>query len=466
MFQLLPLDLKTVFELYFLGNLFVSILIFSYSFSYATVENKKIVNWYGYGKLLLTIGWILLFLRNTIPDFISINIANMIVFAACCYETIAILSLVKARSKQKYRLQIAITIVAAVIFNIATFLDCTINTRVLIASIGLFAIYLQPTISYFVEKRHNFFRIFYGFCFVGFELLVLARIVFNLMNPQQEFFSYTIFDSLYNIALFLLALISTVGFLLLVKEKQDLKIQKLLKDKNQFFSIIAHDLRGPLGGSVGLSEILAENIEEYSRDEIKEITQMLHQSNRNSYKLLENLLDWSQLQTGMMEYSPKKLSLNTSIQENIELNRNAALNKDITILFESSDIVEVEADKNMIDTIVRNLLTNAIKFTNRNGEIVVKIEKKSKKVVVSITDTGIGIPDAIKAKLFKINGKVTQKGTEDEIGTGLGLLLCSEFIKKHQGEIWVESEAGKGSTFTFTLPLELNKVLKNNFFSL
>lgn len=166
-------------------------------------------------------------------------------------------------------------------------------------------------------------------------------------------------------------------------------------------------------------------------------------------------MDWSQLQTGMMEYSPKKLSLNTLIQENIELNKNAALNKSIAILFESSDIVEVEADKNMIDTIVRNLLTNAIKFTNRNGEILLKIEKKSKKAVVSIKDSGIGIPDYIKAKLFKINGKVSQKGTNDEIGTGLGLLLCSEFIKKHQGEIWVESEPGKGSTFTFTLPIRV-----------
>ena len=457
MFQFLLLDLKTVFQLYFLGNLFVCILIFSYSFSYATTENREILKKFGYGKLLLTIGWVFLFLRGIIFDFISINVANTIVFFACCYETMAILSLLKTKSKKSYRWQIIITIVAVLVFNIAALLDCTINSRVLIASIGLFAIYLQPTISYFVEKRHNLFRIFHGMCYVAFEILLIIRVVFNYLNPQKEFFSYTIFDSLFNIGLFLLSLTSTVGFLLLVKEKQDIKIKKLLKDKNQFFSIIAHDLRGPLGGSVGLSEMLAENIDEYSIEEIKEITEMLYQSNKNSYKLLENLLDWSQVQTGMIEYSPKKIALNILIEENIELNKNAASNKNISLSFESDEFVEVDADKNMIDTVVRNLLTNAIKFTNKNGEIMVKMQRHGNKAEVSIADSGIGIPDSIKEKLFKINGKVSQKGTDDEMGTGLGLLLCSEFIKKHKGEIWAESEFGKGSTFKFTIPMELMK---------
>lgn len=453
MFQFLPLDPKTVFQLYFLGNLFVCILIFSYSFSYATVENRKILKWFGYGKLLLTIGWVFLFLRNIIPDFISINIANTIVFSACCYETIAILALLKSKSNKAHRLQVKITIAAILVFNVVTLFNCTINTRILIASLGLFAIYLPPAFGYFSQKRHNFFRTFYGLCYVVFEILLLVRIVFNCIHPQEHFFSYTIFDSLYNISLFLLSLISNVGFLLLVKEKQDLKIQKLLKDRNQFFSIIAHDLRGPLGASVGLSEILTENIDQYSREEIKEITEMLHQSNKNSYKLLENLLDWSRLQTGMIEFNPKKLVLNNLINENIELNKNAALNKSITLSFESTEFIEVVADKNMIDTIMRNLLTNAIKFTNKSGDIVVRIERRPKKVLVSITDSGIGISESVKEKLFKINGKVTQKGTDDELGTGLGLLLCSEFIRNHKGEIWVESELGKGSTFKFTLPI-------------
>ncbi|HJR99454.1 MAG TPA: HAMP domain-containing sensor histidine kinase [Flavobacterium sp.] len=457
MYQILALDPKTVFQLYFLGNLFICILIFGYSFSYATVENRKILKWFGYGKLLLTVGWVLLLLRDIAFDFISINIANTIIFSACCYETMAILALLKSKSNKSYRLQIKITIVAIAVFNIATLFNATINTRILIASVGLFAIYLLPAISCVSKKEHNFFRFFYGLCYAGFEVLIVIRIVFNYLNPQETFYSSTLFDSLYNVTLFLLSLISTVGFLLLVKEKQDFKIKKLLNDRNQFFSIIAHDLRGPLGASVGLSEILVENMDDYSNEEIKEMIELLYQSNKNSYKLLENLLDWSQVQTGMIEFSPKKIALNALIKENIELNKNAALNKNIELLFEATEMIEVEIDKNMIDTIVRNLLTNAIKFTNKNGEILVKMHKESKKAVVSITDSGIGMPDNVKETLFKTKGKVTQVGTENEMGTGLGLLLCNEFIRKHNGEIWAESELGKGSTFKFTLPLDTIK---------
>lgn len=458
MLKFFPLDPKTVFLLYFWANLFICILIFSYSFSYATIENRKTLKKFGYGKLLLTVGWTLILLRGIISDFISINIANTIIFVACYYETIAMLSMLNTKSKRRYKLQIGITIVAILVFNALVILESTINTRILIISLGVFAIYLPVTISYFTEKGYNFFRTFYVLCYVAFEVLIIMRMIYNYLNPQKDFFSYSIFDTLYSISLFLLTLIGTVGFLLLVKERQDLKIKKLLDDKNQFFSIIAHDLRGPLGSSAGLSEILTQNIEEYSRDEIREIIEMLHQSNKNSYKLLENLLDWSKVQTGMIEFSPKKLILNTLIKENVELNKNAALNKNISLSFESTELIEIEVDKNMIDTIVRNLLNNAIKFTAKNGEIIVKLKKKYNKVEVSITDNGIGIPDNIKEKLFKINGKVSQKGTENENGSGLGLLLCSEFIKIHQGKIWTESEPGKGSTFKFTLPLEIIKI--------
>jgi two-component system, sensor histidine kinase and response regulator len=453
MFELFPLDPKTVFLLYFWANLFICILIFSYSFSYATSDNKKILKMFGYGKLLLTIGWILIALRNIILDFISINIANTFIFSACCYETIAMLYILRIKSKSRYKLQIAITAITVLIFNTVIIIGTSISTRILIVSIGIFAIYLPPTIRYFAEKRHNFFRSFYVLCYAAFEILIIIRAIYIYNNPQKDFFSNSLFDSLYSISLFLLSLIGTVGFLLLVKERQDFKIRKLLNDKNQFFSIIAHDLRGPLGSSVGLAQLLNEEVEDYSREEIKEITEMLYESNKNSYKLLENLLDWARVQTGMIEFSPKKIVLNNLIQENVELNKLTALNKNIKLWFEASESVEVNADKNMIDTIVRNLLTNAIKFTGKNGEIKVQLQRKNNMAEISITDNGIGIPDNVKEKLFKINRKATQKGTNNETGSGLGLLLCNEFIAKHQGEIIAESEPGKGSVFRFTLPL-------------
>lgn len=454
MFKFLPLDPKTVFLLYFCANLFICILIFSYSFSYATIENRKKLKTFGYAKVILTIGWILIFLRNVVPDFISVNIANSIILLGCCYETIAMITLLKTRSKKRYRLQIVITIAAILAFNAAVLFESSINTRILVMSMGVFAIFFPPTISYFLEKGNNIFRTFYLLCYVLFEILIVVRAIHNFINPQKYFFSRGTFDSLYSISLFLLALIGTVGFLLLVKEKQDLKIQKLLNDKDLFFSIIAHDLKGPLGSSLSLSEILEQEIDTYSREEIKEITGLLHESNKNIYKLLENLLDWSRVQTGMIEYNPKKVLLNKLVEESITLNKNTALNKNIDLKFESTEVIEVELDKDMIDTVLRNLLTNAIKFTDQQGEIRVTMQKIHQKVEVSITDNGIGIPDNIKEKLFKINEKVIQKGTDNETGNGLGLLLCNEFIRKNKGEIWAESKLGKGSTFKFVLPLK------------
>ncbi|WP_289659128.1 sensor histidine kinase [Flavobacterium panacagri] len=454
MLQSLPLDPKTIFLLYFWGNLFVCILIFSYSFSYASTENRKKLNTFGFGKVLLTIGWICIFLRGIVPDFISINFGNTIILSGCWYETIAIISMNKAKFNRRYQIQTVLTVIAIVVFNMAALLGGSMNTRIIIMSLCIFAIYLLPTIGYFREKATNFFRVFYLLCYVSFEILIFIRAVYTYVSPQQHFFRQSTFDSLYSIGLFLLTLVGTVGFLLLVKEKQDLKIQKLLKDKNLFFSIIAHDLKGPLGSSLALSEILSQEIDTYSREEIKEITEMLHDSNKNIYKLLENLLNWSRMQTGMIEYNPKMIDLNSLIEENIKLSKSTALNKNIDLRFESTEVVSTMLDKDMIDTVLRNLLTNAVKFTEQQGEIVVSLHKTNKKAEVSIRDNGIGIPLNIQEKLFKINEKVIQKGTENEIGNGLGLLLCHEFIKKHHGEIWAESKLGKGSTFKFILPLE------------
>lgn len=452
MFELLPVDPKTIFLLYFWGNFFTCILIFSFSFSYSTSDNRKILKWYGFGKLLLTMAWILILLRNSISDFVSVNVANSIILCACCYETFAMVSLLKRKSKKLYQLQIVMTVLAIILFNVWTFFGATINTRVLIGSIGILAIYIPTTIYFLKERDKSFFRTFYVICYAFFEVLIIIRVIYRYLNPQELFFSNDIVDGLYSICLFLLALVGIVGFLLLVKEKQDHKIQKLLDDKNQFFSIISHDLRGPLGSSVSLSELLLDNIQEYSREEINEISETLHQSNKNIYKLLENLLEWSRVQTGMITFSPKKILLNKLIEDNIELSKNAALNKEINIVFEAAHLVEAEVDKNMINTILRNLLTNAIKFTDKNGEIRVALSKTKQKVEVAISDNGIGVPEIIKTKLFKINGKVIQKGTDNESGSGLGLLLCSEFINMHKGKIWVESIEGQGSTFTFTLP--------------
>jgi|GEM_PF-2758198 len=450
MTEIFILDPKTIFLVYFWVNLFICFLIFSYSLSYSNDDNRKILKRFGRGKLLITIGWLLIFLRDIIPDFISINIANTMIIYAGYYESLAVLSVLRPEAKINYRGQIFLLVLCVLIFNLSVFAGAPINSRVLIMCISIISMYIIPIIKYFSEKENNFFGIFCFMSYSFFGVLLVLKLFYNYFYPQQHLFSSSIFHGFYNIGLLLLAIVGTVGFMLLVKERQDSKIRKLLDDKNQFFTILAHDLRGSLGGSMLLSEILTSDMSKFYNEEIKEIALMLHQSNTSVNRMLENLLKWSKVQRGLIRFSPEDVILNNLISENLDFVKNAASIKNIKIFFVADETFIVTADRNMCDTILRNLLANAVKFTGRGGEITVKIQREAKKVIVSISDNGIGIPFHIKENLFNLSSDVIQRGTENEYGSGLGLILCREFIKFHKGEIWVESQIGVGSTFSFS----------------
>ena len=222
--------------------------------------------------------------------------------------------------------------------------------------------------------------------------------------------------------------------------------------KDKFFSIIAHDLRSPFSGFIGLSELLMKDYESISINELKSITRAIHNSANSLYNLLNELLLWSQTQTGSIPFKPENTDLNEIIQNNTFLLSSGARNKNITIREHLSKNLTAFCDRNMIMTVVRNLLSNAIKFTPEGGEINIGIEKNGDFLEVFVQDNGIGISEYNISKLFKIDIHYYTYGTRNEKGTGLGLILCKEFIEKHGGKIWVVSEKGKGSRFAFTLP--------------
>jgi signal transduction histidine kinase len=246
-------------------------------------------------------------------------------------------------------------------------------------------------------------------------------------------------------------IISGVGFLLLLQEEKEIQVKKLLDDKDKFFSIIAHDLRGPFNGIIGLSELLLEKDNQLKPKETNEFIQLIHQSSKNAYSLLDNLLTWAQSQTGSLEFVPKKIKISPIIDRTINLMDNIAQSKNITIP-EIKNEEYVFADKDMLETIFRNLISNAIKFTENNGKVLLSMTNENNKTVFSIKDSGIGIAPEKMANLFAINQRNTTSGTNDETGTGLGLTLCKDFVEKHGGQIWVESEIGKGSNFKFSIP--------------
>ncbi|RLD83449.1 MAG: hypothetical protein DRJ07_06640 [Bacteroidetes bacterium] len=239
----------------------------------------------------------------------------------------------------------------------------------------------------------------------------------------------------------------------LKNSEAELKELNITKDK--FFSIIAHDLKSPFNAIIGFSKILLEGHKEYDEEKREGMIKIVNSSAVRAFKLLENLLTWSRSHSGRIPYIPEELYLKTLLIETLYNQEGQASKKNIKITDTIHENELVFVDENMIATVLRNLISNAIKFTPKNGNIVISSEKltNSNFIKISVKDTGVGIPKDKIDDLFHIDKNISTQGTEKETGTGLGLILCKEFVEKHGGKIWVESEAGKGSTFMFTLPV-------------
>jgi PAS domain S-box-containing protein len=228
--------------------------------------------------------------------------------------------------------------------------------------------------------------------------------------------------------------------------------QELNASKDKFFAILAHDLKNPLISFMSFARLLEQGIEDGEIDQIKKLAGQFHDSTKNLFALLENLLLWSQIQRGMIEPSPQEVPLGAFVVRNIKLLTPNAAQKQIRLNNLVQDEISVFGDINMVDSVVRNLLSNAIKFTKAGGAVAISATYDEQTATVMVSDTGIGIPPEKLTDLFRIDAKCQREGTAGEKGTGLGLILCKEFVEKNDGRIWVESEVGKGTTFSFTLP--------------
>ncbi len=236
-------------------------------------------------------------------------------------------------------------------------------------------------------------------------------------------------------------------------EKQRDELKKLNATKDKFFSIIAHDLKNPFHSIMGFSDLLTRSYDEIEEEKKKEFLSLIKESSASAYALLENLLQWARTQTNRIKFNPAKFDLSALIEDNKQMIGVHAQNKNLKIVTPEKDNLEVFADYNMVNTIIRNILSNAVKFTPEGGKITVNTEKTDSRMFINIEDTGVGIDNKDMSKLFKLDEFHTTTGTSGETGTGLGLIVCKEFVKKHKGDLTVEGEKGKGTTFTFSLPL-------------
>jgi signal transduction histidine kinase len=236
-----------------------------------------------------------------------------------------------------------------------------------------------------------------------------------------------------------------------VKAQND-ELEDLNATKDKFFSIISHDLKGPLNSLTSFSGLLMNHTSSLSTEEIQMLAKDLDKSLKNLFALLENLLQWSRSQTGNIEFTTEEFDLTELLNENKRLLDRQAENKNIQIEVKNTKAITVNAHLNSITTVIRNLLSNAIKFTNEGGQIKMGIVNESNQYVVKIADNGVGMPKDVASKIFRIDTKHSTQGTAKEKGTGLGLILCKEFVEKNGGKIWVKSEEGKGTIFSFSLP--------------
>jgi len=235
--------------------------------------------------------------------------------------------------------------------------------------------------------------------------------------------------------------------------ERETELKKINATRDKFFNIIAHDLRSPFNSLLGMSEILKDKLENQEYKELHTITKIIYEASDSGFKLLENLLDWAQVQTNRVSFEPGNVDIVSIVKEGMLYIENIAKEKHIELENNFMEQAIVFADENMIRTILRNLLSNAIKFTNRNGKIIITIQNyDSHNILVSVKDNGIGISKNRLDSLFDLDKIQSTNGTELEKGTGLGLQLCKEFVEMNKGKIWVNSKENVGSEFAFILP--------------
>ena len=237
-----------------------------------------------------------------------------------------------------------------------------------------------------------------------------------------------------------------------ILQEKTAKLEETNATKDKLFSVIAHDLKSPFNSILGLSELLLDEHYNYDFDKSKELLRYIRTSAKNTLNLTENLLSWAKSQTGQMPFEPKPVKLKELVNQAIGIVYTSAKVKNISIDCTHIPDIEIYADINMFKSILYNLISNAIKFSHANGKVEISAQASDKMVEVVVSDHGVGLDEETKCKLFNIE-KNSAKGTDNEEGSGLGLILCKELVEKHGGKIWDESEEGKGSNFYFTVPL-------------
>ncbi len=449
-----------------MNNIFI-IALFTYQYFYH--HKKWYLSVFITGILFQTIAIILVGLRDVLPFPFNVQISNFFLISSFPLTSFGLVSF---DGKIRKNILWLFVVFAILFWSACLLVEGNNPIRIIIQIIASAFFYGIGAFYLFFNKNKYKFSIILSIVLLIYSMFQLIRAsVIYRSGQSYDFMKGSTIDNWYLIISIFVISATSIGFIMLLKEidqktiflkntriQQDkLKLEELNVTKDKLFSIIAHDLRSPFNSILGLSELLIENQRDFKIAESEKYLGLINSSAQNTLVLLDNLLNWAKSQTGQINFNPQKIILSSIISEIIELSNSAAIAKEISLIQNKPDEIEVYADEDMLKTVLRNLISNAIKFTKPGGNIQVLAKREQSRVEITISDNGVGMNKKMIDKLFRIESNESTIGTANEKGSGLGLLLCKEFVEKLGGKIWVESEEGKGSDFKFTLPLVKQK---------
>lgn len=454
------MDVPTIILLLSIGSFLFGFLLIT--FQLKEKHSSRIPFWV-LAKFLQGTGSLFLYFENSSSFLIHVFFSHTLLLVGCAYEAWAILFILGRLVSRKMHLLITLLVITVCILS--AIINPLYSQTVIFLIHAVF--YFIPAWFIFEIDLKSLLKSFLGICYLLLTILYMLHAIQIASGFKFIFFisGNTLFH-LMPIATFCMVLISGFSMLLLAIEKSNLELLKSKADiqqkndellnlsasKDRFFSIVAHDLKSPFQGLIGYSQLLCTDYDSLPDEERLELSKGIHELSLSTYKLLSNLLEWSSLQTGMMSYSPAEFQLDKELSSTVSLFKHSALNKNISLEYSFDRSICITADRNMLATIVRNLISNSIKFTNKGGKISIGVKENQDFIEIEVSDTGVGMEKEKIENLFKIGQKVSTKGTANEEGTGLGLLLCKTMVEKQNGTIWVESHPEMGTTFHFTLP--------------
>jgi signal transduction histidine kinase len=448
---MIDIDAKTLFIFTAAANIFIIALFATYIKLYK-VKNP-IINIFMLSRVLGIVFLIMLSLRDGVPKPIGIILNTTINLFIIFYEVYCISFIERKFDSKHFKRYILVP----VFFSIALifFSTSSVSDRIAVMSFSVAIMYAFTAYILLTQKGKTKIQHLTGYMFALASLSLLFRAFGALLEVGVEMASTNYMLILPLIFFLILNLVIPLLLIVILKEKDNLKLSALNKSKDKFFSIIAHDLRGPLGGLQQIGELLwLNNITDEKREKL---TKSLYQNSKNTFNLLDNLLKWASSNAGLIVYKPSQLNLHKIVTKNVRLFNSQVRFKDLELSCNFNRDLFVYADFDMIDTIIRNVISNAIKFTPSDGKIEIildKIDVINNTCTIAIVDNGIGMDKDSQSIVFEIDSTVSTLGTNKERGTGLGLKLCKEFLTINKGTIWIESTENKGTSVFISLPIE------------